>query len=330
MSTRLTRQIISLLAVLFVIIFFTISNHGCKEYGNIDTLPRFTQHCWDPTWSPDGKTIAFGYVPWIKVEGDTFIEKWDSAGIYFIDADGKNRRPFLIMAEIRPFLALPDFSPDGTWLVFTGGPGGTENLHKARVQGDSIIQLTFNNYRNLGARWSPDGKKILFGRTDAPLDSSGLCLMDADGLNNKVINQEPAAECGDFFPNYWIAFLGWVKNSRGLWITDTIGSNKINININRYADHDGGISCSPDGSKILFCIYNEEEIQLEIWVMYTDGSNPKMLCIDGAYPYWSPDGSKIVYVKYNFGKRAIEYPGYGELWVMDADGSNQRQLTYPD
>ncbi|MBE0433632.1 PD40 domain-containing protein [candidate division WOR-3 bacterium] len=316
-----------LISVVITAIVATSPRCGRDNYGDIDTLPRFTQHCWGPTWSPDGQTIAFGYVPWITVEGDTFVEKWDSSGVFLIDADGTNKRPFQ-MAGIAPFLSFPDFNPDGEWLVYIGGPGGVNNIYKAKINGDSITQLTFNNYWNRRPKWSPDGKKILFGRTEAPSDSCGLCLMDADGLNNKVINRENSAEIGDFLPDYEIAFLGWVNNSAGIWITDTIGSNKIRIY--EYGDHAGGISCSPDGSKILFCIDDTEKLRLEIWVIDVDGSNPKRLCIDGIEPCWSPDGTKIVYVKYNSTKQAMTHPGYGELWVMDADGSNQRQLTFVD
>lgn len=328
-------KIKTFLKVLFLSVVVTMAiitlNQGCRnenDYrGDIDTLPRFTRHCWAPTWSPDGQTIAFGYVPWIKVEGDTFIEKWDSSGIFFIDADGKNKRPFLV-AGIAPFLCFPDFSGDGKWLVFVGGPGGVNNIHKAKIDGDSITQLTFNNYMNASPSWSPDGKKILFGRTYAPEDSCGLCLMDADGSNNRVINHEPAATRGIFLPDFRIVFCGWVGTSNGLWITDTLGANKKRIY--EYGGHSEGLSCSPDGSKILFEEFNEEKKRYEIWLINIDGTGVKRLCVDGIHPAWSPDGKKVVYVKYNWTNQAMIHPGYGELWIMDADGSNQRQLTYPD
>lgn len=310
------------------VIFFTISSPGCKDNDDSagpDTIPEFIQHYWGPTWSPDGQTIAFGYIPWIKIDEDSFIEVWDSSGVFLIDADGENRRPFLL-AGIAPFLSYPDFSPDGEWLVYVGGPGGVNNIHKAKFDGDSITQLTLY-YWNRRPRWSPDGKKILFGRTEAPGDSCGLCLMDADGSNNKVLNQGNSAEIGDFMPDYGIVFRGWGNDEYGIWMTDTTGSNKHLLFDGPAC---GGLNCSPDGSKILFCIYDEENIRVEIWVMNTDGSDTKRLCIDGIDPCWSPDGAEIVYVKYNFTKQAMTHPGYGELWLMDADGSDQRQLTYPD
>ncbi|KPJ70726.1 hypothetical protein AMJ52_09520 [candidate division TA06 bacterium DG_78] len=315
-----------------IIIFLTLSSHSCKDDDDNnngvwpDTLPRYTQHCWGPTWSPDGQTIAFGYVPWTKIDEDSFAEIWDSSGIFLIDADGNNKRPFLL-AGIASFFSSPDFSPDGQWLVYIGGPAGVNNIHKARIDGDSITPLTSNYYWNRRPKWGPDGKKILFGRAQAPGDSCGLCIMNADGLNAKVVNQANSAEFGDFLPDYRIAFRGWVDGDYGIWITDTIGLNKVRI-FDGPAYH--GLSCSSDGAKILFCIHDGEKIRDEIWIMNVDGSDTRRLCIDGIDPCWSPCGTKIVYIKFNLCKQAMTHPGYGELWLMNADGSNQHQLTFID
>ncbi|MCK4328817.1 PD40 domain-containing protein [candidate division WOR-3 bacterium] len=309
----------------------TLLNYSCDsifiddDHAEPDTLPRFTRHCWGPTWNPDGQTIAFGYVPWIRIGKDSLVEKWDSSGIFLIDANGSNKRP-LFLAGIAPFFCNPDYSPDGLWLVFVSGPVGEVNdIHKAKIKGDSITQLTFS-YWNRHPKWSPDGKKILFGRYQAPRDSTGLCLMSADGSNNKVIICENSMGTGDFLPDYRIVFEGWVEGIHGIWLTDTSGSYKHQIFNKGY----GHVSCSPDGSEVLFSLYNEGKLRYEIWVMNIDGTNARSLCIDAVDPCWNPDGSKIIYIKFNYYKSATTHPGYGELWIMDADGSNPRQLTFID
>ena len=81
------------------------------------------------------------------------------------------------------------------------------------------------------------------------------------------------------------------------------------------------------GSKIAFV--SNRETWDQIYVMDTDGSNLTQLTFDESHkswPMWSPDGTKILYVADGgpgpFGTR------YGlDIWVMDADGSNQTNLT---
>jgi TolB protein len=62
--------------------------------------------------------------------------------------------------------------------------------------------------------------------------------------------------------------------------------------------------------------------QSEIFVMNNDGTGSVQLTDDDVfddYPCWSPDGSKIAYIHGDYPNR--------QVWVMDADGNNRRQLT---
>ena len=66
-----------------------------------------------------------------------------------------------------------------------------------------------------------------------------------------------------------------------------------------------------------------------VYVMDDDGSNQTLLIEDDflkPHPYcWSPDGKHIV-----FKKRLRINSGYGVLFIMNADGTNIRQLTEDD
>jgi Tol biopolymer transport system component len=61
--------------------------------------------------------------------------------------------------------------------------------------------------------------------------------------------------------------------------------------------------------------------------MDTDGSNLRPLTTAGANLTfsWSRDGVHIVYVHYDFRKADVNN---GTLWIMNADGTNKRQLTF--
>ena len=86
---------------------------------------------------------------------------------------------------------------------------------------------------------------------------------------------------------------------------------------------------SPNGQKITFKSFRDEHrflgwgsIQGEIYVMNSDGANPINLTQspergDGVSA-WSPDGKQIV------------FHSKGNIWMMDADGGNSRNVTNHD
>jgi tricorn protease-like protein len=83
---------------------------------------------------------------------------------------------------------------------------------------------------------------------------------------------------------------------------------------------------SPDGSKIAYCS-QRDNIYSQIYVMNSDGTNPKRLTDvrsgDACGPAWSRDGKKIAYYAF-----AQAQPSRNpEIWVMDSDGSNPKKVT---
>jgi Tol biopolymer transport system component len=85
-------------------------------------------------------------------------------------------------------------------------------------------------------------------------------------------------------------------------------------------------SLSPDGTKIVYCSLRDE-IYSQIYVMNSDGSDPKKITNiktgDACGPVWSHDGKKIAFYAFS-----LTNPNRNpEIWAMDPDGSNQKKLT---
>jgi Tol biopolymer transport system component len=61
--------------------------------------------------------------------------------------------------------------------------------------------------------------------------------------------------------------------------------------------------------------------------MNADGHNLRSLTKgpDWRNDWSQPKGERIVFLHWDF---LEEVPGNGQLWIMDADGSNKRQLTF--
>jgi Tol biopolymer transport system component len=79
---------------------------------------------------------------------------------------------------------------------------------------------------------------------------------------------------------------------------------------------------SPDGTEIVFANQSDPTTN-DLYTIKRDGSGLRQLT-DSSYnevsPAWSPDGTKI----------AFERGGVQELWTMDVDGSNPKNLTGTD
>ena len=86
--------------------------------------------------------------------------------------------------------------------------------------------------------------------------------------------------------------------------------------LTRHPEYDAVPAWSPDGQKIAFMSFRDEP--RDIYVMNPDGTNLINLTQSpersDSHPSWSPDGKQIVF-------------STGDIWVMDADGENQRNLT---
>jgi Tol biopolymer transport system component len=112
-----------------------------------------------PSWSPDGKQIAFNS----NLSGDHVM--------YIVDVDGSRLVDLSAVGEGWQV----DWSPDGRSILFTSHrdhPDNYTDIYVMRPDGSGVLRLT--NQRAYTPAWSPDGEHIVFC---AP----GLFVMDADG-----------------------------------------------------------------------------------------------------------------------------------------------------
>ena len=104
--------------------------------------------------------------------------------------------------------------------------------------------------------------------------------------------------------------------------------------------YDAEATVSPRGDKIVFTSMRDGD--LDIYTMNLDGTNVVRLTDEVGYdggPFYSPDGTKIVYRArhpsdpteindyQNLLAEGMIRPSKLEIWVMDADGSNKREIT---
>ena len=99
-----------------------------------------------PTWSPDGKTIAF-------LTDRTGIEN-----LWIADADGANPRNVTIHPA---FDGWPSWSPDGRRIAFASNRHSSYQIWVMDAGGGNPQLVANTEGRATVPRWSPDGRRIV-------------------------------------------------------------------------------------------------------------------------------------------------------------------------
>ncbi|MBV9209780.1 MAG: PD40 domain-containing protein, partial [Acidobacteria bacterium] len=168
--------------------------------------------------------------------------------------------------------------------------------------------------------------KIAYTRVSDFVQDRNIFTINPDGSNETQLTNTEYNYGPIFSPNGTkIAFYSNRGSGTELYVMNSNGGNQIMI-----ASGFSPISLprwSPDSTQIAFSAYVFHDYQ--IYVVNADGSNMRQLTTDLAddlYPEWSPDGLKIVFQSFR-----SNIPGrpnsFQQVYVMDADGSNQTPLT---
>ncbi|HYD51996.1 MAG TPA: hypothetical protein VEA99_05190 [Gemmatimonadaceae bacterium] len=222
----------------------------------------------------------------------------------------------------------------------------------------NIRQIT-DGGENAEAYFSRDGRKLIFQSTrdGRSCDQQYTIGVDGTGLR-RVSTGTGKTTCGYFYANdRRIVYASThaadtacpprPDPSRGyVWRLDPFDLYTANADgsdlrrLTDYGVYTAEATLSPDGRTIVFTSLKDGD--LEIYTMGVDGRDLKRLTHTPGYdggPFFSPDGKQIVYRAWHpVGDSAIAAdrallaqrmvrPSRMEIWVMNADGSGQRQVT---
>jgi TolB protein len=258
---------------------------------------------------------------------------------------------------------FPDLSPDGTKIVFDSTrisqQTNVSDLFLMNADGSDQTFLT----RGSSATWSPDCKQIAFHASasgngtpirpnpgSATTDSDifvanvddllagepprNLTQGDVNGQAVPLIDDDPAwspdgqhiaytAHPDTDNPNLSNQAEIYVSNADGTGAATQLTSNN---------EEERGPAWSPDGSQIVYsCRIGGGSHVFQICVINADGTGFEQLTYENV-PHltasWSPDGTQILFNEIHPPLAQGDVQNY-QLYVMNADGSNLRQLTSP-
>jgi Tol biopolymer transport system component len=214
-------------------------------------------------------------------------------------------------------------------LAFGININGNTDVYSVLPDGQDLQRLTTDPGFDACAAYSADGTRIAYCSGQG--GTIQVWTMNQDGTGKQqVTHMSGRAIFPDFSPDgSKIVFTGQVAGSptRNIYVINSDGTDLTQLTS---GEGDNAYPAfSPNGSKIVFT--SDRSGVRQVWLMHADGSHQRQLTFDpqpkDQVPDWSPDGSKIAYLADTHGVADVVNPSWGDIWVMNAAGHNQRQLT---
>jgi eukaryotic-like serine/threonine-protein kinase len=269
------------------------------------------------TLSPDGKRVAFL----------RDFKAMNQTALIVANDDGSEEKQLDVRKWPNGFKGMVAWSPNGKTIATAvdNSEAGVEytTLVEVPSQGGAERLLTQKRwYWVSDLAWISDGRGLIFNTQDKFNGLNQIWYVSyANGEVRRITRDLNYYAGSSVTADSRVVATVQIEFSTDIWVAPLAALDSAKPITSD--GHRGSSTWSPDGTIVYYNYPRGREEGSDIWLMGSDGSNPKQLTSNTGGGNFSPrvsrDGRYIVFISDRTGSR--------QIWRMDSDGNNPKQLT---
>ncbi len=234
---------------------------SCRDGAQARVLPKVVNHQFDPTFSADGRYLAYSRAGLSPQSELVIRDRRDQRDVTFRPRDSR--------ATVR----YPSFASDGSRVVFSVSDVGGQQVATVNLKGQGFTVLAPSGGISGWPAYSHSGKEIAFASSrDGDLE---LYVMDADGNHLRRLTRSPGRDVRPAWSpdEKQIAFTSSRNGVEEIYLIEADGSHPQNLT--RHPGRDTDPAWHPDGRRIAFV--SDRDGQSDIYLIELEPAQPATL-----------------------------------------------------
>ena len=257
------------------------------------------------------RSIFFTKIVFTKKVGGS-----NNKNICYMDFDGANE---VCPIENNSINLLPAWSADGSAIYYSSYLHGGPHLYRYDLATGKSVAISHEPGLNIGVAAAPNGK--LIAATLSRDDNAEIYTMDPNGNNLRRLTRDWAIDSSASFSpdSQKIAFVSERPGTPQIYTMTVDGTNVKRLTFQ--GNYNQTPHWSPRGDWILFNA-RDERLVYDLFKVKPDTGEIVRLTQDqgnNEHPRFSPDGNHVVF--------SSTRSGESKIYIMNADGSNQRLIS---